>query len=227
MSMQYSEPRNPAGLQQHQSFSNFVSTHHGLVIGGGVVLVLVLAGAYMSSKNKTTPTTTATGDLSGLTNGVVYVPTSTSFSTTNERYGAFSNDPNLKTVTNSGNTTTTTTKTINPPPTVPPVHTGGGSDGGHVPPPPVPPPPTKGKGLIWDSGYVISGGETLSSIASKITFQLRQQGMPGSMSVTWHDLYAHNTNVINSTSAAHHNPIPGGPWNDIFPGERITVPRWG
>lgn len=223
----------PAVMSQHESFSEFVSTHQGLVIGGGLVLILILAGFFMNSKNKTLPVSTATGDLSGLQNGnLVYVPTSTTFSTQNIRQGAFSNDPNLTTVTNSpvnsGNpttSTTTTTTTNNPPPT----HSGPGDhpDGGGTrqPPTPVPPPPTHNKGLIWDQGHTVLGGETLSAIAAAVTRQLRAQGMPGSMSVSWNDLYAHNQAVV--TQYANMHGFRADVWNWIFPGERITVPRWG
>src|SRR5438270_5958084 len=184
---------DPGSMQSHQSFSDFVSSHQSLVYGGGVVLVLVVAGIFMNSKNKTAPAT-STADLSGLTGGKVFVPTSTNFTTENIKYGQFSNDPNLTTVTNSGNVnkTTTVTKTVNPIPV--PVR---------QPPPPTPVPPTRGKGLIWDQRYSIHGGETLSSIAAVITRNLRARGMSGSMSVTWHDLYGHNTDLINRTAQAH------------------------
>ena len=209
-------------MGSHQNFSSFLETHKGIALGGGVILLLVVAGVMMKSKQSTTPATATTGDLSGLHGGIVYVPTQTSFSTQNIKYGAQvnSNDPNLTSVsgtqTVTGATTTTTKTTTN---------TGGTSTAPHTPPVPIPTPVTS-KGLKWDTQYTILGGQTLSSIAAQVTRTLRAAGMPGSMSVTWHDLYAHNTNVINATSAAHHNPIPGGPWNDIFPGEVITIPRW-
>jgi hypothetical protein len=206
------------------SFTDFVQSHKSLVYGGAIVLILVVAGEFMK-KQTGIPVSTQAGDLSGLSNGIVYVPTQTSFTT--ENIGAdFSNDPNLTSIktgnitTNSPTSTTTTSTT----------QRGSKPPGGEKPPthkPPVKPPVHKtAKSLKWEQRYTIRGGETLSSIAASLTRQLRAQGMPGSMSLTWHDLYSHNTQIINATSAAHHNPIPGGPWNDIFPGEMITVPRW-
>lgn len=200
----------------------FLEAHPALDIAG-LVLLLVLAGAYF--KNRSAATTASNApltDTSGLTNGTVYRPTQTTFSTIYK--GAY----------DSNNTTTTTTTTTNET-----AKDGGkiinGATGGnktpsppvHSPPPPQPPPRPTNKSLIWDVRYTIRGGETLSSIASVVTRNCRAQGMPGSQSVTWGDLYSHNTATINADSAAHHNPIPGGPWNDIFPGETITVPRWG
>lgn len=190
----------------------FIESNPSLALGSGVVLLLLVVGSLL--KKKTMPTTNPNGlagggDLSGLQNGnIVYVPTQTTFSTINR---------------NSGNTQTTTTTTVNPPPVINPPNI-------FFPPrPPIPQPkpPATGKALVWDQRYTIRGGQNLTMVAADVTRRLRAAGMPGSQSVTWHDLYAHNTSVINETAAAHHNPIPGGPWNDIFPGETITVPRWG
>ena len=210
-------------LQQHESFSQFVQTHQGLVIGGGVVAILVLAGMFMRSKQPSVPTST-TADLSGLPEGKIYVPTQTSFSTQNIKYGPQinSNDPNLTNVSGTqtvGGPTTTTTTTNNPPWRKPPV------TGGHEPPP-VPQPPRKdSKSLRWDQRYTVRGGKTLSSIAAARTRTLRAQGMPGNMTLTWHDLYAHNTAIINKYAQQH--GYKSDYWNWIFPNETITVPRWG
>jgi hypothetical protein len=95
---------------------DFVKEHPDVAIGGGIVL-LVAVGAYVISKQSagvgTGTPTTSTGAPSGLKNGVVYVPTSTSFSTQNINKG-----------TDIGNTTTNNQtrnrKIINPsPPPVP------------------------------------------------------------------------------------------------------------
>lgn len=202
----------------HGNIAQFLETHPQLEIAG-VVLLLVLAGAYF--KNKSTPTTASNAPAtaaSGLTDNTVYRPTSTTFETIYK--GAYNSD-NTTTTTSTTNTATDGGKIITgdtDPHKQPPTHS---------PPPPQPVPRPTSKSLIWDQRYTIRGGETLSSIASVVTRNCRGQGMPGSQSVGWHDLYAHNTNTINAESAAHHNPIPGGPWNDIFPGETITVPRWG
>lgn len=203
-------------MGSHQNFSSFLETHKGIAIGGGVILLLVVVGIAMRSKQSTLPaTSTGTADLSGLSGGKVYVPTSTAFTTENIKYGAFSNDPNLVTVTNSGNKTTTTTTTNTETNT-------------HIPPRALPPPtpvPVTNKGLIWDTRRAVLGGETLSSIASQQTRYLRTKGMPGSMQVTWNDLYAHNTTLISQQAAAHGHTTDV--WNWIFPGETLIVPRWG
>jgi hypothetical protein len=216
-----------------------------LVIGGVIIGAVVLFGLVL--KPKTPATSTPNADLSGLQNGnLVYVPTSTSFTTENINKGT--NIGNTTTTSTTTSTTTTgdgrtcrpgyhflaghlglavpdgsyavsggycipNTTTVTPPPRKPPA------------PPPNPKPTSKS--LVWTDRHTISGGETLSSIAASLTTKLRAAGMPGSQSITWHDLYAHNTSVINEQAAAHHNPIPGGPWNDVFPGEVITVPKWG
>ena len=203
-------------MGSHQNFSSFLETHKGIAIGGGVVLLLIVVGIAMKSKQSTLPaTSTGTADLSGLSGGKIYVPTSTSFSTQNIKYGPQinSNDPLLTSVsgtqTVTGPTTTTTTNT-------------------HIPPRALPPPtpvPVTNKGLIWDTRRAVLGGETLSSIAAQVTRQLRAAGMPGSMSVTWNDLYAHNTIII--TQYANQHGFRTDVWNWIFPGEVITVPRWG
>ena len=217
------------------SMEDFVSTHKGLVIGGGLIAILVIGGKFLSAKSPSTSSTTS-GDLSGLQNGnLVYVPTQTSFTTENQSGIFASNDPTLQSITNSGPfgspTTTTTTTTnkggvtgrpiiVNPPPPVtrPPVT--------RQPPPPVPHPTTPGKSIKWNVGYTVVGGDTLSGIASKQTRQMRNAGMPGSMSISWHDIYSNNQSIIDSTSKAHGNPIPGGAWNNIFPGEHLTLPSW-
>lgn len=59
--------------------------------------------------------------------------------------------------------------------------------------------------------YTIQHGDTLSGIASSI-------------GTTWQNLYHINQSVIDSTAAQHGNPIPGGPWNNIFDNEVIQLP---
>jgi hypothetical protein len=191
---------------------SWIEDHPSLSLAGGVILLVLLVAAVSRSKSSaTTNPNGLSGAPNGLQNGnLVYVPTQTTFTTINK-----------------GNTSTsTTTTTVNPGPVAspppPPV-----ANPIKAPGPPQPNPPATGKGLKWDQHHTIAGGETLTSIAASLTRSLRAAGMPGSQSVTWHDLYSHNTGVINATSAAHHNPIPGGPWNDVFPGESIIVPRWG
>lgn len=190
----------------------WIEEHPSISLAGGIILLVLLVAAI--SRNKASATTNPNGlaGTNGLQNGnIVYVPTQTSFTTINRG--------------NTSTQTSTTTTTVNPGPVASPQPPTSGPI--KAPGPPQPKPPTTGKSLIWDQHHTITGGETLTSIAASLTRSLRAQGMPGSQSVSWHDLYAHNTGVINATSAAHHNPIPGGPWNDVFPGETIIVPRWG
>lgn len=60
--------------------------------------------------------------------------------------------------------------------------------------------------------YKIKSGDTLSGIASRY-------------GVTWQSLYNFNKAAIDSMSSKRGNPIPGGPWNNIFPNEEIKIPR--
>lgn len=210
-------------MPEMSDMGDFVATHKGLVIGGGLILVLVVAGKMMT--NKSSPTGSVNGPLSsfgdpshqgGMT---AYVPTSTTFTTINQ--GAFSNDPALENIANSGNTTTTTsatstTKTVQPPAIVgPPTR----------PPGPQPIPAPTNKRLIWDQGYSVSSGQTLSLIASIVTRNCRAQGMPTTMTVTWGDIYSQNQATVTSQAQAH--GFKSDYWNWIFPGERLTVARWG
>ena len=226
----------------------------GVLVIGGILLKKRSAQSALAATTPTGVTSDLSGLTSDGQGGhIVYVPTQTTFSTDNRTIGAdFSNDPQLTTIQTGqigpiGNTDTTTTNTKTtsatpvatiPTPTTPrpivppsPPASSGSAGTGNPPPrattPPTVAPPTQGKNLYWDQRYTISGGETLSSIAAMRTRWLRaNKGFPGSMSITWNDLYAHNTTVINAESAAHNNPIPGGPWNDIFPGEVIVLPDW-
>lgn len=246
-----------APIQQHSSISDFVVTHQPLVIGGGIVAVLLLAGLFLNSKNKTMPASSTNGtgpaDLSGLQNGnLVYVPTSTNFDTTNIKYGpqVNSNDPNLTSVSGTQNVTGPTTtvnkpiavvppviiKPVIPPVVSPPVSTPPTGSGHRTTPPTPVPVNTRGKALIWDQKHTFVGGETLSSVAAGVTSWLRRyDGMPATVTVTWNDLYAHNTNIINSYAQRYGSPVkssfgtndPAGPWNNVFPGETIVTPRWG
>lgn len=242
------------------SFFTFLEAHPTVAVGA-VLGILIVGGMLISKKQQASTTPNAdTSGLPGLTNGnIVYVPTSTNFTTVN-RGSNFGNTTNNVSKASDGgiiqnavgtpssNTGTSSNTTTSPQGTIQQavqritqqtvssgsttqtnssVQTNVNTVPGKAPPPPQPKPPQTSKGLIWDQRHTITGGETLSGIAASLTRSLRAAGMPGSMSVGWPDLYAHNTAVINATAAAHHNPIPGGPWNDIFPGEVITVPRWG
>ncbi len=232
-----------------QGTGGFIASHPTLLIGSGVVALLLLV-AFLNKRNNTTATGGTSQNLTGIAadssgNHIVYVPTSTSFSTQN--IGAeFSNDPNLQSiqtgaiVTNSPITQSTSTATTStqitkpivnsippnaPPPVVEPPKGGTSTGGVHpVKAPPTPAPPSKG--IKWNSTYTVLGGDTLSGIAAKITAQIRSAGAPSNTLVTYQQIFGYNSSVITSTSNAHGNPIPGGPQNNIFPGERIIVPSW-
>jgi len=171
---------------------------------------------------------------------VAFVPTQTSF--TNNNVGAQFNGgtPNVSVQA----TNTIMPNTVQPPrpaiimvtpppqtavvnpvavPTPPPANT--------IPPPtPAPiatpaPAPVR-YGLVWNYPYTVKSGDTLSGIAANLTSAARAAGMPSSQTITWNMLYDHNKSVIDSTASAHGNPIPGGPWNNIFPGERLSLVTW-
>lgn len=59
--------------------------------------------------------------------------------------------------------------------------------------------------------YVVQQGDSLGKIASRF-------GYPSAMS-----LYYQNQYQINSVSTQRGNPVAGGPWNNIFPGEELRV----
>jgi hypothetical protein len=233
----------------------FIKQHTALSIGIAFVGALVI---YTVFKNKSgggmgTGTTTAQ-DLSGLGtdasgNHVVYVPTQTSFSTSN--VGAdFSNDPNLQSVqtgaiiSNSPVTgvpiapvqksapTQVTNATPSPPPPAPlpspiPKPPSGGTSTGGVHPVKLPSVPAPiSKSLKWMGTYSVVGGDTLSGIAAKVTAQAKAAGAPGSTVVTYQQIYNFNKTMVDGMAKLHGNPVPGGPQNNIFPGETLVIPVW-
>lgn len=198
-----------------------------LIIGGAFILAYIFIGR----KNKTAANPTATannllGSQGSSANPLVeYVPTSgdsytnVNYDTTNSNnVGADSNNTNSPT-TNTSTTTISNTTTPPPPPpgpTKPPIPVD--QPPGHRPPPPPPPPtstppppkPAPPPGPATKT-YTVVSGDTLSGIA-------------GRFGTTWPILYNMNKGTIDSTSAAHGNPIAGGAWNNIFPGEQLQVP---
>lgn len=234
-----------ANSPSEPTFTEWVKGHAGIVIGFGIVAVLLLASQFMkkgSTSTSSTGTTTGTQqDLSGLaTNAqgqaIVYVPTQTQFTTVNRvGAGATVNSPTTTTSNQTTVNTSAPTQVVNAGPvtsTEPAPHpvTGSTSPPAHSTPPP--PPVTHKGGLVWDQSYVIKGGDTLSGIASAITGKLRASGMPSTVSVTYNDIYSHNTSTINTYAAKHGTPIKNPAFatpaaiNNIFPGESLTVPRW-
>lgn len=193
------------------SMSSFIQENPALAVGGGIIGVLLIGGLIMQKTSN--PSSTPTSDLSGLKNGnLVYVPTSTSFTTKNIQKGT-----NIGNTTNTSTSTSTSTVTRNPPP------------------PPPSPPPTGGKSLIWNSSATIGSsskkvqGQNLTQLAAQVTRNLRAQGMPGSMSVGWHDLYAHSKAAVDAAMRAKHSEKGDNIARETFPGQsvHITIPTWG
>lgn len=200
-------------------------------------------GSYNNGINPTTglPYYNNSGIINPLTGQpTVYVPTGTSF-TTNNVGAQFTGQPGNVTVNATNtilpNSSLNQTKVYAPTPPVAPAKpivnnpatpstiVTTPANPTPVSSPPVTPPPTKG--IKWTGSYTVRGGDTLSGIASQVSNNLRAQGAPANTVVTYQQIYNQNQSVINSTSNAHGNPIPGGPWNNIFPGEVLTIPVWG
>lgn len=195
-------PPKPSALE-------FIANHLLLSIGLGLIAAVALGyvlnkirGGGSSAATNAAPSPTGPGN-------TVYVPTENTFLNYTAITGSY-NDP----VTNN----------IHPPdpdehdPIDPPFHHGPGPVPIPVPvhtppPPPAPkpgpqPPPHR---TPWSSTYTIKSGDTLSGIAARFH-------------TSWQQLYSKNKNIIDALSREHGNPIPGGPWNNIFPGETIHIP---
>lgn len=201
---------------------NWIEQHPWITLAIGAIIAVVIARIFLTQKaaaskpNVTTAGIGSTGAVSGDTSGlstdangnpIVYVPTQDTFL----NYNFASNSYNQDNPVNSNNTSTsTTTTTNNPPPITPPPP-------GPPPPTPVPPPepthsppPTQTKGS-WTCRYTVKEGDTLTAIAN-------------SFDTNWPAIYGHNTTEINLIAGAMHEIIPGGPWNNIRPGETLIVP---
>lgn len=206
-----------------------------LALGAAAFAVAYL---FIGRKNKPQASTTATGMLAGQSsqagaNGqpvIEYVPTTgDTYTSINEAYNSYNAAPPAPTAAPPPVTTP------QPPPTPAPPVTG--NPGGPLPPtpspvppgpqrppsvppppptrqPPIPPPapkPTVQPPQPRYTQYTIQRGDTLSAIASRFK-------------VTWQNLYTLNKSAIDQMAASHNYPIPGGPWNNIWPGEKIQVP---
>ena len=199
--MEDDEITTPQITNNTSSVTGFISQHF-ILIGVSVLVVLYLVYKF-KSKTSTTTTTPATGDLSGLStdangNPIIYRDTADSF----YNYSSITDSNN---VSASNNVTDTSTTSISTTPIIqgtPPITSK------PVTQPTKPPTASKGS---WSCNYAVKSGDTLSSIAS-------------SYGTDWHTMYSHNTSTIDTTSHAHGNPIPGGTWNNIFPGEVLVVP---
>lgn len=203
---------------------SFVQMHPVVLLGLGAVVVFILVSRALKSGN----TAVSSATTADSTQHTLYVPTSTNFYTDNSQNaisaeGAPASIGPVNSPVSTSATTSTSTTTTNPPPiaifppVTPPVVT--------PPPRSTPPPPVKHKGAIeWNQRYTVVGGDNLSRIASNYTAKLRNAGAPSSVSVGWHDIYAHNQSVIDNTARQH--GVSVNPYNYIYPGESLTVPRW-
>lgn len=104
---------------------------------------------------------------------------------------------NISTIEDSYNNPNTTTVNNNQQPSTQP-----GTPG-------TPPSPTQPTG--WNCSRTVRGGDTLSGIAALY-------------GKSWQELYERNKQNIDAMAAQRGNPIPGGPQNNIFPGQVLIVP---
>lgn len=194
-----------------------------------LALGAVVVGGVLLKKNAHTATGTANGGVvpSGLAkdangNPIVYVPTSTSFSTQN--IGAqFSNDPSLQSVTTGAITTNSpvtvsagpvTVQSTPKPPTANPIPT----QPHPAPHQPAPAPPAR-YGLQWGARHSVTSDDTnhgsgaLAYIAANSTTIMHtQQHAPSSASISAADIVKHN---------------PGLRTNSLLKvGQTIVLPSW-
>ena len=98
-----------------------------------------------------------------------------------------------------------------PPPTQTPIPIDGPGSGAPQPRPPAPapaPPPAPRPNLRT---YVVQPGNTLTGIAARYGVSLQS-------------LEQQNYQTIVNTANRYGNPVPGGPFNNIFPNETLTIP---
>jgi hypothetical protein len=215
----------------------YPNASNAYVTGSNLGALFNGSGTYNGGINPVTglPYTNNNGIINPLTGQpIVYVPTGTSF-TTNNVGAQFTGQTGSVTV-NATNSISPTTKVVAPvspiAPSKPIVNNPAPlpstpsiiASPTPVSQPPVTPPPQKS--VKWTGSYIVKGGDTLAGIASQVSNNLRAQGAPVNTVVTYQQIYSNNKSIIDSTSNAHGNPIPGGPWNNIFPGERLIIPVW-
>jgi hypothetical protein len=190
---------------------NFVEAHETSFLAGVVIVVLIIGGKLLGRKNAAAVTgstvTTPLTDTSGLTNGLVYVPTQTTFSTSN--VGAdYSGDPQLTSITNSpvSSNSPVSTTTVTAPTTITvssPKPTVGGPTtpkpiGKPVVAPPVHSAPVKSYKLVWGARHSVVPGDTLAYIVNQSNMIMHtQQHMPSNVSYSIADLRAHNPGVTD------------------------------
>ena len=210
---------------------DWIEEHPIVLIAGGIAIVLFVVPKVLKlgqTSNGTTPTNSMLGSSNDAGTGTSYIPTQTIFTTVNKYTGSNVNSPNSATSSVSApSATTVTAPSANSTTVTVPVSVTSNTPVTVNTPPrmgtPAPNPPTGGH-LQWDQNYTIHSGDTLTGVAAKLTSSLRSSGMPGNVSVTYADIFAHNTAIITTTAAKH--GIKSGFANWIYPGEIITVPRW-
>lgn len=232
MSVVYSEQDAADNGQQPESwFAQHPFITLGLAGAVAIIIMRIFTNQKSSSTSPTSDTVAPSGsnttnapngvpstDASG--NPIYYVPTSDTFLNYNYTADSYNTTQTTNNTTNNTATTTTTNSNNNnsgntttehepAPPnqgSPPPVHT--------TPPPTKPPvvspPPAQTKGS-WTCRYTVVSGDTLSAIATRYK-------------TTWPTIYSHNITEINLIAGLMHEIIPGGPWNNIRPGEVLIVP---
>jgi hypothetical protein len=205
-------------------FLSFLEENPTLSIGGAIVAVLLLGSTLLRKQSSVPNSVNGLGDTSGLAtdqygNKLVYIPTSTDFTTYNSDSGNITGSNNPVTINNPVGIPTGIFPHRPPGPKPPPPHI---PPPGHKPPPPGPKPAGH---LQWGARYTVKRGDSLSSIANGSTSYMRRfQHAPSSVRVTANDLYAHNKSVIDSTAKSH--KYNGNPMNFVVQGEVILLPSW-
>lgn len=159
--------------------------HPTLALGGIIILVL-LGGGYLLKGKAATPASAPAQDLSGLSNGIVYVPTATTFSTTNQS----------GVVTNSGSGTVSTGP-INGQPAHQPIN---GSPNPPVRSGPVSAP--KRVSVQWNQ-HVTASNQSLNLLAHNASVSINRDYLSAGMGapqiiITGQQIYNHNISIVNT-----------------------------
>jgi hypothetical protein len=67
------------------------------------------------------------------------------------------------------------------------------------------------KKRLWNATYQVTGGDSIYTVAARFN-------------CTWHEIYTVNQGIIDTTAYAFGKAIPGGPWENLYPGEVLIVP---
>lgn len=189
-------------------FGEFASEHPDMLLGGVVVAVLLVGSMFL--KKSSTTSTTSTSDLSGLTtdangNPIVYVPTSTSF-TTNYTDSGNSSVNNTTTTTSNQSTSTTNNSATNVTnnPVAAPAH----------------------YALYWDQTYTFLKNETLGGLAYNVTKSAQIHGAPNGTVVTWQQIYTFNKKICDGLAAKYKYKTTNIANMPMKGGEKVTIPEW-